>query len=75
MWCARQEQNAVSEGYVLIFLNGVVQRLRLGIEDMLSKRIGGKQAVAARVPIGRVIGVSRMIKDRDGDGVAFCIAG
>jgi hypothetical protein len=40
--CARQEQNAVSEGYTLILLDGVVQWWRLGVEDVLPKRICGK---------------------------------
>ena len=39
---ARQDENPVSEGYVLILLDGVVQCWRLGVKDMLPQRIGSK---------------------------------
>ena len=39
---ARQEQNSIGEGYVLVFVDGVVQGRRLGIKDVLPQGIGSE---------------------------------
>ena len=37
-----QQENAVREGYVLVLVDGVVQCRRLGVEDVLPKRVGSE---------------------------------
>ena len=40
-------------------------------EYLLSQRVGGKQAITSRVPIGRVTRIGGMIDDGDADGIAL----
>ena len=42
-----------------------------GIEDVIAKRVCGKQAVATGVPVRREAGIVRVVEDGDGDGLAI----
>src|SRR5207253_3611941 len=71
-----EDEDAVAECGALVGLQGEVQGWSFVVgEDFGGKRVGGKQAVAARVPVSGVTGIFRMIEDGDGDGIVAYFGG
>src|SRR5215469_7152143 len=63
-----EDEYAVAKGNTRGRFQCQIHRRRFAIgEDFWSKRVGGEQTVAARVPIGGKARVIRMIEDGDGD--------
>src|ERR671930_750717 len=65
---AVDHQDAVPERRGLSGLQRGVQRLLAVAERLLPQRIRREQAVAARVPVGGIARIARMIEDGDADG-------
>ena len=64
----RQDQQTIPKGYGLLWFQREVQFLFAVAENLLAERIGGEQAIAARVPVSRKAGVPGMIQDDQRDG-------
>src|SRR5712692_2753145 len=62
----RRDQDAVAEGYAGIRGKREMQLFLTNAEDFLAERVGGKKAVAARVPIGGKAGIGGVIENGDG---------
>ncbi len=69
------QEDAVGEGYVLVFLYCVVEFRGLWVEDVLAQGIGGEEAVASGMPVGGVVGIVGMVEDDDGFFVSAGVAG
>ena len=61
------EQDAVTEGGRFALFEGEIKLWGFGFEDFRAERVGGKEPVAAGVPVGRVAGVFGMVEDGDDD--------
>src|SRR5882757_10911498 len=73
--CTSHQQDTMAKGHGLIFVEREVERRGFGVEDVLTEWVGGEEAIATRVPVGRVVGVSLVVKDGDRQGVAAGGAG
>ena len=67
------DDDTVAKGGGLAFLKRVVKGGLFGIEHVLPQGICGEEAVATRVPVGRIVDIAGVVEDGDGDGVAGVI--
>src|SRR5580692_4959765 len=73
---AADDQDTVVEGRGLARVEGEVQKRSLGFEAVRAERVNGEETVVSSVPVGRVVGVTGVVKDRDGFSLAVgCGAG
>ena len=69
----RKDRKAITKNRALLRFEREGKLFRLGLparirKGFLPERVGGEESVAARVPIGRVTWVARMIEDRERHG-------
>lgn len=64
----------VMKGGFLAFGEMKIQGPEAFAEDLLAKGIGGEEAVAAGMPIGRVAGISGVVDDDDAEGIVSFFA-
>src|SRR5262245_10654893 len=71
---AGEHEQAVAEGRARFRRELEVQRLLAVAERRLPERVRGEEAVAARVPVGRVAGVLRVVEHQQHDVLALDLA-
>src|ERR1017187_9978351 len=69
-----KKQDAISEGRRFVFVDGEVQRGSFGVEGVCAERVDSEQAVSAGVPVGGIAGVSGVVEDGDGLGLAGLVS-